>query len=137
MAYAEEHGHLPIHLLGRSLGGAVAVNLATQELYSSRIQGVVLENTFTSIGDMIDAVLPFLRYFKFLQRNFWPSIDRVGRLKCPTLFVKSMRDELVPPAQMHRLMDAAKCYKEEYQIKAGTHNSSWDVEPKVYFARLL
>jgi alpha-beta hydrolase superfamily lysophospholipase len=116
MDYSLKHGRLPIHLLGRSLGGAVVVNLASQEVYSGRITGLVLENTFTCISDMIDSVFPFLRHFKFLQTNFWPSIDRVAKIQCPTLFVRSMRDELVPTRQMLRLMNAAKCYKEEYQI---------------------
>jgi fermentation-respiration switch protein FrsA (DUF1100 family) len=75
---------------------------------------------------MIDAVMPPLRFFKFLQRNHWPSIDRIGKIKCPILFIKSMRDELVPPAHMNKLMEAATCRKSEYQIKKGTHNSSWD-----------
>lgn len=53
---------------------------------------------------MIDALMPVLRYFKFLQRNHWPSIDRIGKIKCPILFIKSLKDEIVPPVQMHRLM---------------------------------
>lgn len=91
-SYAQEHGNMPVYIIGRSLGGAVAINLASQEYFSDKIQGLVLENTFTNISDMIDAVMPPLRYFKFLQRNHWPSIDRIAKIKCPILFVKSMRD---------------------------------------------
>jgi alpha-beta hydrolase superfamily lysophospholipase len=56
---------------GRSLGGAVAINLASQQVYQNVIKGLILENTFTSISDMIDSVLPVLKYFKFLSRNRW------------------------------------------------------------------
>lgn len=54
---------------------------------------------------MVDQLFPILTYFKFLQRNHWQSIDIIDKIKVPILFVKSMRDELVPPEQMHKLMD--------------------------------
>ena len=38
-----------IFIFGRSLGGAVAVYAGTVPLYSNRIAGVIIENTFTSI----------------------------------------------------------------------------------------
>ena len=51
----------------------------------------------------------------------------------------SMRDELVPPSQMEKLIEKAKQspYIKVYKIKNGTHNSSWDLEPDTYFRKLL
>lgn len=72
---------------------------------------MILENTFTSISDMIDWLLPPLRHFKFLQRNYWASIERIPLITAPILFIKSMQDQLVPPHQMDILMDAAKAKK--------------------------
>ena len=48
-----------IFLLGRSLGGAVAVEALTDDTMDM-IDGVILENTFTSISDMVDVIFPFL-----------------------------------------------------------------------------
>ena len=95
--YSVSNGDLPIYVLGRSLGGAVAVNLCSREQYKNIIQGVILENTFTSIADMIDSIFPYLRYFKYFQKNHWRSIDLIQKLTAPILFIKSMKDELVPP----------------------------------------
>lgn len=53
-----------IVLFGRSLGGAVAIDLAANTEYSQRIMCVILENTFTSIPDM--AVELIHRYVKYL-----------------------------------------------------------------------
>lgn len=53
-----------IVLFGRSLGGAVAIDLAAHTEYSQRIMCVILENTFTSIPDM--AVELIHRYLKYL-----------------------------------------------------------------------
>ena len=125
LSYASSNNK-PVYTLGRSLGGAVSINLLSQSKYAQSFKGAILENTFTSIGDMVDAILPILKPFKFLQRNFWPSIERIHKVKCPVLFIKSMQDELVPPAHMHMLMEAATCKKKEYRIDNGTHNSSWD-----------
>lgn len=83
---------LPLYVLGRSLGGAVTINIASQDPYNSQIAGIILENTFTSISEMIDAIMPVFKYVKFLQRNFWPSIDKISKVTCPILFVKSMND---------------------------------------------
>lgn len=41
-----------IFLFGRSLGGAVAAELAMNK--GNHLKGVILENTFTSIADMVD-----------------------------------------------------------------------------------
>ncbi|KAJ1472709.1 Alpha/Beta hydrolase protein [Baffinella frigidus] len=41
---------------GRSLGGAVGCFVAEQ--YPEHVKGLILENTFTSIADMVDVVLP-------------------------------------------------------------------------------
>jgi fermentation-respiration switch protein FrsA (DUF1100 family) len=44
--------HSQIIIFGRSLGGAVAIDLAADAVYGSRIMGLMVENTFTSIPDM-------------------------------------------------------------------------------------
>lgn len=87
---------------------------------------------------MIDAVLPVLKYFKFLQTNHWTSISKIASIKIPILFIKSVQDEIVPHEQMNRLMDASKSSLiMEYKLPYGTHNSSWDLDPKAYFLKLM
>jgi pimeloyl-ACP methyl ester carboxylesterase len=60
---------------GRSLGGAVGCFVA--EKYPEMVKGLVLENTFTSIADMVDVVLPvrILRHRSRMQRS-WRLICR-------------------------------------------------------------
>lgn len=67
-----------IYVLGRSLGGAVSIYIATQPAYKNEIKGLILENTFTSIQDMVKVLFPPLAHLKFLHRNFWPSRERIG-----------------------------------------------------------
>jgi len=44
------------------LGGAVTIHTVTHTLHN--VAGVILENTFTSMGDMVDDIFPKLAYFK-------------------------------------------------------------------------
>lgn len=53
--------HRKVFFFGRSLGGAVAVRAATNlRRPEDKLAGIILENTFTSIGDMVDHVMPWL-----------------------------------------------------------------------------
>lgn len=75
-----------IFLHGRSLGGAVVNYVMTNSDYP--VAGIILENTFTSISDLIDIMFPLLAFMKkIIQRNFWPSIDRINKIKKPILFI--------------------------------------------------
>ena len=55
LEYAQNHEEIDndrIFVFGRSLGGAVATQLAMNK--SNSIKGLIIENTFTSISDMVD-----------------------------------------------------------------------------------
>ena len=64
---------------------------------SNSIRGLIVENTSTSISDMVDQLMPMVARFKILiQRVFYPSIDRINKVTSPILFVRGMKDEIVP-----------------------------------------
>ena len=94
-----------IFILGRSLGGAVGSYLASinelesmENYYQHNFNGIVLENTFTSIDDMVDVLFPFLTYFKSLVLNMhWKTSALIENLTSPILIVIGEKDEIVPP----------------------------------------
>jgi len=50
-----------LYVMGRSLGGAVALHVAVEmEAMQTPLAGVIVENTFTSIPAMIPHVMPLL-----------------------------------------------------------------------------
>lgn len=95
-----------IIVLGRSLGGAVGIWLAAN--FPEWTKGLMVENAFTSVPDMVDVVLPALKYVKWLSRNTWNNLREIDRVTVPVIFLSSARDELVPPAHMHALHNAAR-----------------------------
>ena len=71
---------------GRSLGGAVASYVCQQA--PDLFRGLMLENTFTSISEMVDHLYPFITPFKkYLLKIGWNNDKMVADLKLPIFFV--------------------------------------------------
>lgn len=70
-------------MVGRSLGGAVATHLISDPKCESEsvFKGVVIENTFTGISDMADALFPFLKAIPAIKKRMlklnWDSHSKV------------------------------------------------------------
>lgn len=109
LAGRSDIGGKQIVLMGRSLGGAVAIYAATQ--HKKDIRGLIVENTFTSLEDTVPNHMPFLRPLigpgkpcNWLLRNKWPSDQRIkGLTDLPVLFLSSLADEMLHPGQMQAL----------------------------------
>ncbi|CAI5714460.1 unnamed protein product [Hyaloperonospora brassicae] len=124
-------------VFGRSLGGAVSVYLAERE--PTRVAAVILENTFLSISAMVDALMPFLTYVKFLVlRMDWNSELAIQKVQQPILFIAGMQDELVPHSHMEKLRSLATSSKQVvwHPVADGTHNDSWLRGGDKYFSKL-
>ncbi len=96
-----------VYVFGRSLGGAVALYIVDK--LKPEIKGLIIENTFLSMDDMVDNIFPYLRIFKkWMLRNYWPSKERIANINLPILFLMSELDELVPFQHMQILYDLSK-----------------------------
>ena len=122
----------PDHIIifGKSLGGAPAIDLASQV----EPAGLIVQSSFTSARDMAATVLPFFpRVFLHTKMD---SISKIPRVRCPTLFIHSRADEVVPYELGRRLYEAAPEPKEFYEVKGAPHNSTYIVGGKAYFEAL-
>jgi fermentation-respiration switch protein FrsA (DUF1100 family) len=96
-----------IFIFGHSLGGAVAIELAS---HHEETAGLIVEGTFTSILDMSK-----LRYFgtlrllpiDYLLHQRFDSLAKIGTLKVPVLLIHGTDDVKVPCTMAHRLFAAA------------------------------
>lgn len=122
-----------VFLFGRSLGGAVAACVALD--MSLPFKGVIIENTFTTLGDLVDVMFPPLKYIKdFLLKTKFETAKIIGKIKRPILFCRSENDELIPKSQMDTLYNLAKgaLFKKYYLIKNGTHNDGFRFDKDGY-----
>ncbi|KAI8582676.1 hypothetical protein K450DRAFT_226393 [Umbelopsis ramanniana AG] len=115
-----KYSERPIFLYGHSLGGGVAAYLASNPVYSSKIRGVILENTYLSIQDMVTAIYtkwtPYPYIAKYFLWNRWPTKERIGHVSCPVLFLSSAKDEIVPPEHMETLYRICKQHQSNSHI---------------------
>lgn len=126
-----------IIVFGRSLGGAVAIDLCTRDNYNNKIWCLIVENTFTSIPDMAKVLLrwKFLKYLPiFCYKNKFLSNQKVRQLRIPTFFISGAADGLVPPSMMSELYNRCSSIRKQLlRIPGGTHNETWQ-KPGYYHA---
>ncbi|WP_018872642.1 alpha/beta hydrolase [Thioalkalivibrio sp. ALJ16] len=90
-------------LFGRSLGAAVAADLAT----AVEPGAVILEAAFTSAADLGARHYPWLPV-RALLRHEYDTLGRIGAIEAPILLAHSPADEIVPFAHAERLYAEAR-----------------------------
>jgi len=108
-----------IVLVGESLGGAVAAELAT------RVQprALVLISTFTSVPDLGSEIYPWLPV-RLISRYRYDTLAHLRNYHGPVLIAHSRDDEIVPFAHGEHLFAAAPGKKSMLEMRGG-HNDSF------------
>jgi len=122
-------GDRKLVVFGRSLGGAVAIDVAVRH----RVDGLVAESTFTSLGDMAAASgIPLARY---LVAYRFDSLAKIGQVGAPLLLLHGNRDEIVPYPMAARLLEAAAnaSGKRLHTVEGGAHNDTWVLGGEAYW----
>jgi fermentation-respiration switch protein FrsA (DUF1100 family) len=120
-----------IILFGHSLGGAVAIDAALDR----SVAGLVVESSFTDIKDMARTLHPQIP-LHLIARNGFRSIEKVGELTLPKLFIHGTDDETVPFEIGRRLYEAAAEPKELYVVEGAGHNDVHQQGGAAYRRRL-
>lgn len=112
------------YVFGHSLGGAVAIDLAT---HVEDEQGVIVEGTFTSIPDVASTFKwGWLPVGPLITQRF-ESVKKVARVGSPLLVVHGTNDRLIQSALGRRLYDAARGRKHFMLVEGGSHHSTMSV----------
>ena len=114
-------------IFGRSLGGAVAVWLASRH----RPGALIIESTFTSVAEMGKRYYPYLPA-DLLTRIRYPTIDRIAGIDCPLLVIHGRNDEIIPFEFGQKLYQSAREPKEFLELMGG-HNDGFLVSGEKYF----
>jgi alpha-beta hydrolase superfamily lysophospholipase len=118
---AARYADRPRYIFGHSLGGAIAIDLA------SRVddeQGTLVEGTFTSIPDLFDTFKwGWLPVGALITQRF-ESVSRVAGIGSPLLVVHGAQDQLIPPELGRRLFEAAANPKLFVEVEGGSHHNT-------------
>ncbi|MBN2296165.1 MAG: alpha/beta hydrolase [Pirellulales bacterium] len=108
-----------IVLLGRSLGGAVAVDLAAQD----GARGLILQSTFTSIPDVAKYHYPWLPA-RVVLRTRLDALSKIASYDGPLLQSHGRSDTIVPYVLGKQLYEAANEPKRFLPLENADHNDS-------------
>jgi fermentation-respiration switch protein FrsA (DUF1100 family) len=106
-----------ILLFGGSLGGAVAVDLASRKPH----RALVLLKTFTQAPDVAQSMYPWLPV-RWLMRNRFDNLGKIHLCKQPVFIVHGTTDSVVPFVQGERLFAAANEPKLFLPMEGIDHN---------------
>jgi len=107
----------PLVYLGESLGAAVSVELASSDPPAV----LVLRSPFTSLADVGRVHYPWLPVGALLKDQY-PSSERIGSVRVPTLVVAGDADSIVPISQSREIFAAAPGPKQLVVISGADHN---------------
>ncbi len=108
-----------IILYGKSLGGGVAVELATRHPH----RALVLAKTFTSMPDMAQSLYPWLPA-RWLVRTQFNSLEKIGRCAAPVFVTHGDCDGLIPCWMGQHLHEAATAPKFFLPLPGHDHNGT-------------
>lgn len=131
LAYLHSRGDVNkdrIIYFGRSLGAAVAVEMATRQAPAA----LILESPFPSVPYMARRLYPFLPVWPLLRTRY-DSLSKIGEVQAPLLVLHGGSDDIVPIEAGRKLFEAAREPKEFYVISGAGHNDTYLVGGQDYF----
>lgn len=126
-----EQSPADILVFGHSLGGAVAIDCALDR----PMAGLVVQSSFTHIRDAAKSMFPTLPIHLAATRQF-RSIDKVGQITAPKLFIHGEADETVPFMLGQQLFEAASEPKELFSVPGAGHTDIHRYGGLSYLSRL-
>jgi fermentation-respiration switch protein FrsA (DUF1100 family) len=116
-----------IYICGRSIGAAVAINMAVK----SKLAAIILITPFTNGKEMAHII--GLGPLSFIAGDTFNNLDKVKNIECPALVTHGDKDEVVPLSMGERIFTAINTPKKMVTIKGGHHNDLEDVDAALYW----
>ncbi|NJM96553.1 MAG: alpha/beta hydrolase [Phormidesmis sp. RL_2_1] len=109
-------------MYGHSLGGAIAIDLATRH---PDLAGIIVHNSFTSMAEMVKRY----RYSRLLPVRWivnqkFESLRKVSSLRVPILLIHATGDPLIPAVMGQNLYQAARSLKTLILVESDVHHNA-------------
>lgn len=110
---------------GESLGGAVAIDLASKQV----IGGLIIEDSFTSVREVAKKIFPFIP--SAVYKTKYDSLKIIKDIDIPKLIFHSIEDEIIPFELGKKLFDASAEPKKFVELRGG-HNDAFMVSQELF-----
>lgn len=108
-----------VFLLGQSIGGSIAVGLASRQ----GAAGVVVINAFADMAELAADIYPWLPV-RWLMRNRYPARDWIADYEGPLLQFHGTEDTIIPLASGKELFAAAPTEDKHFvELPDANHNT--------------
>jgi uncharacterized protein len=119
-------------IFGHSMGGGVAVDLASRRHVGRDYGGLILESTFTRLPDVAAELGAIGTVVSWLASEQFDSVDKIGRIDAPILIMHGSADDTVPVTLGRRLRDAAPAGTRWVEFSGGSHSRLHSEDPALY-----
>jgi pimeloyl-ACP methyl ester carboxylesterase len=119
-------------IFGHSMGGAVAVRLASGLRHGHDYGALVLESTFTRLPDVAAEAGFWGRVAAGVTTLEFDSLARIGRVDAPIVMLHGDADDTVPVQLGRRLRDAAPPGVRWVEFPGGPHSRLHSHDPDLY-----
>lgn len=131
--YLTDSLHVPpsrIILFGHSLGTGVTIELARY----APAAGMIVEDAYTSVADRGQEVFPLLP-IRLIAASRFASIEKVGGLRLPKLFLHARNDRTIPIDHGRKVFAAAAEPKTFVELDAG-HADAYTADRDRYYGAI-
>jgi alpha-beta hydrolase superfamily lysophospholipase len=134
IARLAEHEFTTVIVMGRSLGSAPAIHLASG--YPGVFDGLILDSAFASAPKLIRR-LGGPRLTKEALQGFQDNVDKIGSCMLPTLILHGTHDQIIPVSEATALYEACGSgMKRLVTVERARHNSLLQVGYRRYRAEI-
>lgn len=128
--YLLDKGYKPenISVYGRSLGGAIALELASRV----KIRSVVFQSSFTSLKELLKYHLPYLPSF-LIKNDLFNSRELIRKINVPVLISHGSSDKIVPLNHAYSMYELANDPKKLIILNGAGHEHLKDFYTEEYF----
>lgn len=124
----------PVVVMGRSLGSAPAVELASAR---SEIAGLIVESGFARMLPLLELLGVPARSLGIHESDGPSNLEKIPKVQCPTLVLHARGDQIIPHGEAVALYEACGAVEKRLvTIENAGHNDIMSVAGNGYFKEL-